>query len=142
MVKHEWMSPPAPMIDTVATIETNRELTPGYRLLTLNFEQEIAARAGQFAMLKAHATFEPLLRRALAVYRTHGPRQLSFLYQVMGRGTQALAEFGTGGKVEALLPLGNAWPIGDELREFQFIASRVTSHTDEAAQSGQPHKAI
>ncbi|MEN3334871.1 MAG: dihydroorotate dehydrogenase electron transfer subunit [Blastocatellia bacterium] len=130
------------MIDTVAIIETNRELTPGYRLLTLNFEQEIAARAGQFAMLKAHAAFEPLLRRALAVYRIHGPRQLSFLYQVLGRGTQALAELGTGGKVDALLALGNAWPIGDELREFQFIASRAMSHTGEAAQSDRPRKAI
>src|ERR671937_287254 len=95
MIKLEAMSsPPARMIDTIATIETNRELTPGYRLLTLNFEQDIRARAGQFAMLKAHAAFEPLLRRALAVYRAHGPRQLSFLYQVLGRGTQALAELG------------------------------------------------
>jgi dihydroorotate dehydrogenase electron transfer subunit len=130
------------MIDTVATIEMNRELTPGYRLLTLNFEQDLSPRAGQFAMLKAHAAFEPLLRRAFAVYRTHGPRQMSFLYQVLGRGTQALAELGTGGKVEALLPLGNAWPIGDELQEFQFITSRTIHPTGGAAQSGQPHKAI
>jgi len=143
MVKLEAIeSPPAQMIDTVATIEMNRELTPGYRLLTLNFEQDIATRAGQFAMLKAHAAFEPLLRRAFAVYRTHGPRQMSFLYQVLGRGTQALAELGTGGKVEALLPLGNAWPIGDELRGLQFIAGSAMSHTDEAAQNDQPHKAI
>ncbi|HKP11054.1 MAG TPA: dihydroorotate dehydrogenase electron transfer subunit [Blastocatellia bacterium] len=102
------------MNDTIATIETNRELTPGYRLLTLRFETDIGARAGQFAMLKAHAAFEPLLRRALAVYRAHGPRRLSFLYQVLGRGTQALAELGEGAKVDALLPLGNAWPVGDE----------------------------
>lgn len=130
------------MIDTIATIETNRELTPGYRLLTLNFEQEIEARAGQFAMLKAHAAFEPLLRRALAIYRTHGPRQLSFLYQVMGRGTQALAELGTGGKVEALVPLGNAWPVGDQLPAGSPIAGAAASHPGESAQSDQPHKAI
>jgi dihydroorotate dehydrogenase electron transfer subunit len=107
------------MIDTVATVETNRELTPGYRLLTLGFEQEIEARAGQFAMLKAHAAFEPLLRRAFAVYKAHGPRRLSFLYQVLGRGTEALAELTAGGKVDALVPLGNAWPAGDELSSFQ-----------------------
>jgi dihydroorotate dehydrogenase electron transfer subunit len=130
------------MIDTIATIETNRELTPGYRLLTLNFEQDIEARAGQFAMLKAHAAFEPLLRRALAVYRTHGPRQLSFLYQVMGRGTQALAELGTGGKVEALVPLGNAWPIGDQLPAGPSIAGAAASRPGESAPSDQPHKAI
>jgi len=130
------------MIDTIAIIETNRELTPGYRLLTLNFEQDIEARAGQFAMLKAHAAFEPLLRRALAVYRTPGPRQLSFLYQVMGRGTQALAELGTGGKVEALVPLGNAWPIGDELTAFSSLTGNPPGPAGEATQSDQPHKAI
>src|SRR5689334_2389669 len=125
------------MIDTIASIETNRELTQGYRLMTLNFERDIDARAGQFAMLKAHAAFEPLLRRALAVYRTHGPRQLSFLYQVMGRGTQALAELGPGGKVEALVPLGNRWPIGDELPAFSSIADHPLSLSGEAPQSNQ-----
>jgi dihydroorotate dehydrogenase electron transfer subunit len=130
------------MIDTVATIETNHELTPGYRLLTLNFEQDLQARAGQFAMLKAHAVFEPLLRRALAVYRVHGPRQISFLYQVLGRGTQMLAELGAGGKVDALLPLGNAWPIGDDLFAFSSVTSHAIHSASLAAQSDQPHKAI
>jgi dihydroorotate dehydrogenase electron transfer subunit len=115
------------MIDTVATVEINRELTPGYRLLTLNFEREVEARAGQFAMLKAHAAFEPLLRRALAIYRMHGPRQLSFLYQVLGRGTQALAEVGPGGKVDVLLPLGNAWPVGGELQSGQHYKTIVVA---------------
>ena len=115
------------MIDTLATIESNRELTPGFRLITLDFDRGIEARAGQFAMLKAHAAFEPLLRRAFAVYRVHGPRQISFLYQVLGRGTQALAELGAGGKVDALLPLGNAWPIGDELGPFISTACERTA---------------
>lgn len=130
------------MIDTIATIETNRELTPGYRLLTLNFEQEIAARAGQFAMLKAHNAFEPLLRRALAVYRAPGPRQLSFLYQVLGRGTQALAELGAGGRVETLLPLGNAWPIGDELLADPSTDGPVTNRTIESPATDRSRKAI
>jgi dihydroorotate dehydrogenase electron transfer subunit len=99
------------MIETTATVESNQELAPGYRLLTLNFDKEIRAEAGQFAMLKAHAAFEPLLRRAMAVYSTSGPRQASFLYQVLGRGTQALSEVHPGGKVDALLPLGNRWPV-------------------------------
>ncbi|HXG93197.1 MAG TPA: dihydroorotate dehydrogenase electron transfer subunit [Blastocatellia bacterium] len=99
------------MIETIATVESNRELATGYRHLILNFDEEVPVRAGQFAMLKAHAAYEPLLRRAFAVYRAHGPRQLSFLYQVMGRGTEALSYLDRGGKVEALIPLGNSWPI-------------------------------
>ncbi|MEW6126163.1 MAG: dihydroorotate dehydrogenase electron transfer subunit [Acidobacteriota bacterium] len=97
------------MIDTIATVESNLELTPGYKLLTLNFKEAIAAKAGQFAMLKAHDTFEPLLRRALAIYRIENSNQLSFLYQVLGRGTQMLSHLDSGGKVDILLPLGNCW---------------------------------
>ena len=99
------------MIETLATVESNRELTPGYRLLSLRLQQDIKVNPGQFAMLKAHASIEPLLRRALAVYRVLGPRKLSFLYQVLGPGTKALAQVAEGGLVEALLPLGNSWPI-------------------------------
>lgn len=98
------------MIDTVATVESNEELSPGYRLLVLHFEVDIEAGAGQFAMLRAQTLFEPLLRRALAVYRQLSPRRLSFLYQVLGRGTQALSQLGPCSRVEALIPLGNSWP--------------------------------
>lgn len=97
------------MIETIATVESNIELTPGYKLLTLHFTEAILARAGQFAMLKAHDAFEPLLRRALAIYRISNGHQLSFLYQVLGRGTQTLSLLNTGSKVDVLLPLGNGW---------------------------------
>lgn len=100
------------MVETIATAESNRELAPGYRLLTLNFKENIELRAGQFAMLKPHPSIEPLLRRALAVYSVNGPRRMSFLYQVLGRGTEALSQVEKGAEVEALLPLGNSWPVG------------------------------
>lgn len=99
------------MIETLATVESNRELAPGYRLLTLSLNEDIQVRPGQFAMLKAHGCVEPLLRRALAVYRVDDSRRVSFLYQVLGRGTEALALVESRGSVEALLPLGNSWPI-------------------------------
>lgn len=107
------------MIETIATAESNRELAPGYRLLTLDLKEEVQVRAGQFAMLKPHASLEPLLRRALAVYRVHGPRRVSFLYQVLGRGTELLARVEKGGAVEALLPLGNRWP--DAMRDNRRV---------------------
>jgi dihydroorotate dehydrogenase electron transfer subunit len=111
------------MIETLATVESNQELAPGYRLLTLNFDEDIKAEPGQFAMLRAHAAFEPLLRRAMAVYSVGGARQLSFLFQVLGRGTEALSEVGEGGRVEALLPLGNSWPVS-------FDSSKALSPKD------------
>ncbi len=98
------------MIETIATAQSNRELAPGYRLLTLDLEEDVQVRPGQFAMLKPHASLEPLLRRALAIYRVHGPRRVSFLYQVLGRGTETLARVEKGNAVDALLALGNNWP--------------------------------
>ena len=112
------------MIDTIATVADNREIAQGYKLLTLNFSQPINARAGQFVMLRAHDAFEPLLRRALAIYRVESATRLSFLYQVMGRGTQALALLEPGGRVDALIPLGNGWAdfyAADEAKEKRAI---------------------
>ncbi len=97
------------MIETTGIVENNDELAPGYRLLTLRFDRDVRARAGQFAMLRASASFEPLLRRALAVYRQEDARALSFLYQVLGRGTEALSQVRPGGMIDALVPLGNSW---------------------------------
>lgn len=115
------------MIDTLATVESNRELAPGYRLLTLNIKEEVQVSPGQFAMLKSHASNEPLLRRALAVYRVHGPRRISFLYQVLGRGTEALSQVAKDGAVEALLPLGNRWPTGNLDKRAIVVAGGIGS---------------
>src|SRR5262249_44473509 len=99
------------MVETIATVESNRELAPGYRLLTLSLKDRIEIGAGQFAMLKPSRLLEPLLRRAFAVYTVRGPNEIGFLYQVLGRGTEALSQVEKGGKVETLLPLGNTWPV-------------------------------
>jgi dihydroorotate dehydrogenase electron transfer subunit len=101
------------MIETLATIIENAEQTAGYRLLTVEYSHDLSVQAGQFAMLRAHGISEPLLRRALAVYQAQSPNRLSFLYQVLGRGTQALAALHPGDHVESLAPLGNHWLIPD-----------------------------
>lgn len=111
------------MIETIATAESNRELAPGYRLLTIDLTEDVRVNSGQFAMLKPRATLEPLLRRALAVYRAESPRRLSFLYQVLGRGTAALAQVRKGDEVEALLPLGNTWSIDRSTGSSAFVVA-------------------
>jgi dihydroorotate dehydrogenase electron transfer subunit len=126
------------MLDTIATVESNGELAPGYRLLILNFREEIRPRPGQFAMLKAHASYEPLLRRALAVYRVYGQRQIGFLYQVLGRGTEAISYLNEGGKVDALIPLGNSWPDDD----LQNMLARQSSVEQQASTSPPSGRAI
>lgn len=116
------------MIDTIATANSNRELAPGYRLLTIDLTQDVRVSPGQFAMLKSCSAVEPLLRRALAVYRVEGPRRLAFLYQVLGRGTEALSQIRKGDDVQVLLPLGNSWQIeGHEGASAIVVAGGVGS---------------
>ncbi len=126
---------PEKMIDAVTTIERNDLITSAslrsYGLLRLRLEQPIAVLPGQFAMLKAHGIYEPLLRRAMAFYRTEPSGEglsVEFIYQVLGRGTQALAGLERGGKVDFLGPLGNTYDLETVRgREVLLVAGGVGS---------------
>jgi NAD(P)H-flavin reductase len=65
-------------------------------------------------MLKPHGCVEPLLRRAMAYYRSEQSgdgRRVEFIYQILGRGTRALAALRPGDKVEFLGSLGNTYDV-------------------------------
>jgi dihydroorotate dehydrogenase electron transfer subunit len=104
------------MRDFQAVTESNREIDPGYGLLRVRVNETIPILPGQFAMVKAHDVEDPVLRRALAIYRADGDA-VEFLYQVLGRGTQALRRLRPGDTVDALLPLGNTFPTTPALRD-------------------------
>lgn len=106
------------MIDTVAMVERNDLATSDsgrrYGLLRLMIDRPIAVLPGQFAMIKAHGIFEPLLRRAMAYYRSDRDERgvhVEFIYQVLGRGTQALSQLRAGDGVDFLGSLGNTYDI-------------------------------
>lgn len=106
------------IIDTVAIVERN-EMTfsassRSYGLLRLRVNEPLSVRPGQFAMLKPHGSYEPLLRRAMAYYRyeaTENSVSVEFIYQILGRGTQSLAQLKAGDKVDLLGSLGNTYDI-------------------------------
>jgi dihydroorotate dehydrogenase electron transfer subunit len=117
------------MRDVVAVAELNQEIDPGYFLLRVRTGQPIEALPGQFAMVKAHAVDDPILRRALAIYRA-AEDTVEFVYQVLGRGTQALSQLRPGDGVDALMPLGNTFPLGpvvDEGRRALVVTGGVGS---------------
>lgn len=104
------------LIDLIALVERNvlSSSLSGrqYGQLQLVIEGDLHVLPAQFAMIKPHGVAEPLLRRAMAVYRSHsqGERSLlEFIYQVVGRGTQALADLVPGDRVDFLGPLGNTF---------------------------------
>ncbi|HKQ78232.1 MAG TPA: dihydroorotate dehydrogenase electron transfer subunit [Blastocatellia bacterium] len=141
------------MIDTVTTVERNdltlAETSSGsgrrYGYLRLRLDQKIPMLPGQFAMLKPQGIYEPLLRRAMAYYRglTVGGRLcVDFIYQVLGRGTRALANLRPGDKVDFLGSLGNTYDINAARgREALLVAGGVGSAAlfmlaEELARSG------
>jgi dihydroorotate dehydrogenase electron transfer subunit len=123
------------MIDALARVERNdiaRSASGrGYGLLRLRLPQMIDVLPGQFAMLKSGRATEPLLRRAMAYYRSQiieNTRYVEFIYQILGRGTQALAQLGRGEEVAFLGSLGNSYNIeAARNREAYLVAGGVGS---------------
>ena len=111
------------LIDAVAIVERNEIVistsnesgqSRSYGYLRLRLPQTQTIQPGQFAMLKKHGIFEPLLRRAMAYYRVENSSDFTsveFIYQILGRGTQAISTLLVGDKVECLGALGNTYDI-------------------------------
>ncbi|MGH9800974.1 MAG: dihydroorotate dehydrogenase electron transfer subunit [Blastocatellia bacterium] len=123
------------IIDAVVTVEWNEIVRSGssrsYGYLRLRLNEQIPVLPGQFAMLKAHGIYEPLLRRAMAFYRCQSVDEqldVDFIYQVLGRGTQALAKLEPGDKVDFLGSLGNTYDTSfANGREALLVAGGVGS---------------
>ncbi|MGQ9896928.1 MAG: dihydroorotate dehydrogenase electron transfer subunit [Acidobacteriota bacterium] len=104
-----------------------------YGHLTLTVEAALTFAPGQFAMLKPAGMLEPLWRRAMAIYRLRrmgSGSQVEFIYQVFGRGTQALRRLREGDALHALLPLGRPFdiaPVAIGGREALLVAGGVGS---------------
>ena len=65
-------------------------------------------------MLKPARIIEPLLRRAMAFYRIEKNRDscnADFIFQILGRGTEALSRLRVGEEVEFLGPLGKSFQL-------------------------------
>jgi dihydroorotate dehydrogenase electron transfer subunit len=130
--------------DIIATVERNdlfaspRAATHQarrYGLLRLRLESDGGAPGeilpGQFAMLKPRGLEEPLLRRAMAYYRCFagaGAVSVEFIYQVLGRGTRAMAGARPGDEVEILGALGNTYDVeAARVGEALLVAGGVGS---------------
>ncbi len=109
---------PLPACRCTAEIKSNRPLSQG--LLKLDLEVPLGAGflPGQFAMLNRPGHEAWTFGRPLSILSWHG-NLVSFLYRVVGRGTQALAGLGPGQKLTFLGPLGSPFP--DDLQGQKAI---------------------
>lgn len=89
----------------------HHDVNAGFRLLTLRPDAPAPRpEPGQFYMLQANTTFDPLLKRPFSFFSA-ADGTISFLYRIRGKGTRALAALGTGSELSVIGPLGNAYPL-------------------------------
>ncbi|MBU4541418.1 MAG: dihydroorotate dehydrogenase electron transfer subunit [Firmicutes bacterium] len=90
----------------MALILNNSAISPGIFKMTVAFTGVV--KPGQFFMLRAWDK-DPLLSRPISVHN-YETGQLSFLYQVVGKGTEILSQLQTDDEVTIQGPYGNGFP--------------------------------
>lgn len=98
----------------LAEVAVQRALGGDAYLLRFELPAFPPVAPGQFVMLRVTEAGEPLLGRAMAIYRTgrRGRRTtIDILYRCVGRGTALLAEAAPGRKLWVLGPLGGSFAL-------------------------------
>lgn len=126
------------MVDERGVIEETIVL--GGRYVSMKVRAQTVAggaKPGNFVMARPKNSTDPLLRRPLGILKADG-QLLWFYFQVIGKGTAALASLKPGDEVDILGPLGNSFPEirgrnilliagGRGIVPLFFYASRVSS---------------
>ncbi len=95
-----------------------------YHVLSFIAEEPVAARAGQFAMVRGAAWGQaPLLPRPMSLL-TAGDRP-SILIKVVGEGTRRLAHASSGEPFDLLAPLGLPWRASPDHHRPVLVAGGV-----------------
>lgn len=96
--------------DSQLKIKENKNLGLNfYKFSVVSKQAAAAAQAGQFCMIGLDKVF---LRRPLSIYSVDKKSgMISFLYKVVGKGTDILAKMKVGETIKFLGPLGNGYPV-------------------------------
>ncbi len=109
-----------------ARVVSNEELWPGSYLLWAE-APEIARAAcpGQYVMVRCGEGYDMPLRRPLSVHNTSEDGCVAFLFMVVGRGTEWLAQRKEGDPLDLLGPLGNGFEIYPQSRSLLLLAGGI-----------------
>ncbi len=92
-----------------AEVVSNTQVAPGvFKLVMCEAELARLARPGQFLNIRVSAGTAPLLRRPISVHWVEGDN-LTIIFQVVGQGTQLLAQVQSGGRLDVQGPLGHGF---------------------------------
>lgn len=97
-----------------ATVLRNEVIAPDIRLLTVVWpDRDHAPHAGQFFTLRAWGADEaPFLSRPISVHRWNPDSStIEFLYQVVGEGTEKIAQLKMKDTFQLTGPMGNGFDV-------------------------------
>jgi dihydroorotate dehydrogenase electron transfer subunit len=117
--------------DIAAEVRENRRLSIDYNVLALDAPAIAAtATAGQFMMIKAARSRDPLLRRPFSIFevlrdQTGAPLGVSILNKRIGVSTGLLYAAQRGERIDCLGPLGRPFTIVDRPTDAWMVAGGV-----------------
>ncbi len=93
-----------------ADVTDNISLNKRFKLLSLSPLSTVKIpEPGQFYMLQAGDTYDPLLKRPFSIFG-YEDNTLRFLYRIRGKGTSCLSNLKGGDVINVIGPLGNSYP--------------------------------
>ncbi|MBF8435648.1 dihydroorotate dehydrogenase electron transfer subunit [Halanaerobiaceae bacterium Z-7014] len=98
----------------MAKVLSNKPLADKIFLLKVRFKDGINVKPGQFFNIKvcSEESYDPLLRRPLSVFDfDEDNNEVSFVYEIKGRGTRALSNYIKGDSLDIHGPLGNGFTV-------------------------------
>ena len=98
-----------------AVVKSNTRVMPNIYLLWAKAPAVAeAACPGQFVMVRASDNNERILRRPLGIHRVNDKGEIALLYEMVGAGTEWLAQRKKGEPIDILGPLGHGFDIASQ----------------------------
>ena len=95
-----------------AAVKSNAEVMPNiYLLWAKSPDIAKAAQPGQFVMVRSSSDNDRLLRRPLGIHRVNDKGEIALLYEMVGKGTEWLAQRQKDEPLDILGPLGRGFAV-------------------------------
>lgn len=126
-----------PEFQEKSSVRGRERLTPDVFRLSLHAPMIAEhAQPGQFIMIRAGNTLDPLLRRPFSIHKVGGDGLLTILFKVVGKGTRLLAGAAEGMTLDLVGPLGRGFDLAGDgpycmigggmgIAPLYFLASRL-----------------
>ena len=103
-------------------ILSNKEISPNIYELIL--QGDFKGKPGQFYMLRGWNSLDPLLARPISIANLEGGN-ITFLYEVRGRGTHIVSQLNKGDRLSILGPLGNGFNFNIQDKKIAIVSGGV-----------------